>query len=128
VIFFSESAFFSPEHSRKMSIFAHPNFGYKRKCTMQELKELTEDILEKSSQLVRRYADSVQETISLKSKNKELRNKVELLEAKVKEQSDQIVRLQFSKVWEDGEEKRGMKLKLNELVREIDHCLQLLEE
>ena len=95
---------------------------------MQELKELTEDILEKSSQLVRRYADSVQENISLKSKNKELRNKVELLEAKVKEQSDQIVRLQFSKVWEDGEEKRGMKLKLNELVREIDHCLQLLEE
>ena len=95
---------------------------------MQELKELTEDILKKSSQLAQRYADSVQENISLKSKNKELRNKVELLEAKVKEQSEQIVRLQFSKVGEECGSKREMKLKLNELVREIDHCLHLLEE
>ena len=95
---------------------------------MQELKELIEDILKKSSQLAQRYADSVQENISLKSKNKELRNKVERLEAKVKEQSEHIVRLQLSKVWEEGEQRTDMKLKLNELVREIDRCLRLLEE
>lgn len=95
---------------------------------MQELKELTEDILKKSSQLAQRYADSVQENISLKSKNKELRHKIELLEEKVKKQSEQIVRLQLSKVWEEGMQKTDMKLKLNELVREIDHCLRLLEE
>ena len=45
---------------------------------MQELKELTEDLLKKGSQLAQRYADSVQENISLKSKNKELRHKVEM--------------------------------------------------
>lgn len=95
---------------------------------MQELKGLVEDVLQKSSQLARKYADSVQENIELKSRNKTLRHKVELLEAKVKEQSDQIVRLQMSKVWEEGEKKTGMKLKLAELVREIDHCIQLLEE
>lgn len=94
---------------------------------MQELRELTEDILNKSSQLVQRYADSVRENTSLKSKNKELRHKVEKLEAKVKEQSEQIVRLQLSKVWEDGDRKTDMKWKLNELVREIDRCLRLLD-
>ena len=95
---------------------------------MQELKELTEDILSKSSELARRYAESVQENIDLKGKNKELRHKVGILEAKVKEQSERIVRLQFSNVWEDDWQKTGMKLKLNELVREIDHCLRMLEE
>lgn len=95
---------------------------------MQELKDLTEDILEKSNQLAQRYADSVRENISLKSKNKELRHKIERLEAKVKEQSERIVRLQLSKVWDEGEQKTNVKLKLNELVREIDHCLHLLEE
>ena len=54
---------------------------------MQELKELTEDLLKKGSQLAQRYADSVQENISLKSKNKELRHKVEILEEKVRKQS-----------------------------------------
>ena len=95
---------------------------------MQELKELTEDLLKKGSQLAQRYADSVQENISLKSKNKELRHKVEILEEKVRKQSEEIVRLQLATVWEEGEKKTGMKLKLNELVREIDHCLRLLEE
>lgn len=95
---------------------------------MQELKDLTEDILEKSNQLAQRYADSVRENIGLKSKNKELRHKIERLEAKVKEQSERIVRLQLSKVWDEGEQKTNVKLKLNELVREIDHCLHLLEE
>ncbi|MBO4282620.1 MAG: hypothetical protein J5873_05455 [Bacteroidales bacterium] len=95
---------------------------------MQEIKALTEDILQKSTQLAQRYADSVQENTELKSRNKTLRHKVELLEAKVREQSDQIVRLQLSKVWEEGDRKTGMKLKLGELVREIDHCIRLLEE
>lgn len=111
-----------------MSTFAIWNFELKRNNTMQELKDLTEDISRKSSQLVQRYADSIQENIRLRSKNKELRHKVEILEAKIKEQSEQIGKLQLLKACGGGEKNTNAKLKLNELVREIDHCLQLLEE
>ena len=95
---------------------------------MQELKELTEDIQKKSSELVGLYKRSVQENISLKGKNRELRYKVEKLEAKVKEQSEQIVKLQMLKFFWEDTGRKDAKLKLNELLREIDHCLQLLKE
>lgn len=95
---------------------------------MQELKELTEDIQHKSSELIKLYKNSVQENISLKSKNRDLKYKVERLETKVKEQSEQIVKLQMLKFLGDDTNRKDAKLKLNELVREIDHCLQLLKE
>lgn len=110
-----------------MPTFALWNFEPKRDNTMQELKDLTEDISRKSSQLVQRYADSIQENIRLRSKNKELRHKIEILEAKVKEQSEQMGRLQLARAC-GGEKSTDAKRKLNELVREIDHCLRLLEE
>lgn len=111
-----------------MPTFAFGIFEYKRNNTMQELKDLTEDISRKSSELVQRYSDSIQENIRLRSKNKELRHKVEILEAKVKEQSEQMGRLQLTRIFGEGEKSTQAKRKLNELVREIDHCLQLLEE
>ncbi|MBO4403400.1 MAG: hypothetical protein J5792_06975 [Bacteroidales bacterium] len=94
---------------------------------MQELKDLTEDIQKKSAELVKLYKRSVEENISLKSKNKELRNKVGTLEAKIKEQAEQIVKLQMLKFLGEETNRKEAKMKLNELVREIDHCLQLLE-
>lgn len=111
-----------------MNTFAFGIFESIQNSTMQELRDLTEDISKKSSQLVRRYSDSIQENIRLRSKNKELRHKVELLEAKVKEQSEQMGRLQLLNACREGEKSTRAKLKLNELVREIDHCIQLLEE
>ena len=95
---------------------------------MQELKELTESVQKKSSELIRLYKHSVQENISLKSKNKELRYKVETLETKVKEQSEQIVKLQMLKFLGEESHHKEAKLKLNELVRELDRCLQLLKD
>lgn len=95
---------------------------------MQELKELTEDIQKKSSRLVEKYRNSVRENISLRSKNKELRDKVTTLEKKVNEQSEQIAKLQMLGLFGEADRREGAKLKLNKLVREIDHCLQLLEE
>jgi len=94
---------------------------------MQELKLLTYDVENKVSQLAEMYRQMKGDYIVLKQKNKELKEIVNKLEVKIKMQSEQLVRCKLGEKVND-EKYTDVKLKINELVREIDVCMRLLNE
>jgi hypothetical protein len=81
---------------------------------MQELKILSLELESKILQLI--------------EKNKEQRQLIEHLEIKIKHQAEQIVKLKLSEELATKSSNTDVKLKINELVREIDKCICLLNE
>ena len=95
---------------------------------MQELKLLSFDLENKALQLAEMYRQLNEESIILKRKNKELKEIITKLELKIKTQSEQLVRCKFGEILNDEEKYTDVKRKINELVREIDTCIKLLNE
>jgi hypothetical protein len=62
------------------------------------------------------------------NKHKELLKIIESQEISIKSLEEKNKILKFTKVLEKGKDKTDTKLKINELVREIDKCLALLNK
>jgi chromosome segregation ATPase len=81
----------------------------------------------KLEELLDRYND-------LRTKNKELKNENELIKQNIQEQDEKIKQLEFKyervklsgALLGEGENAVEAKKKINELVREIDRCVALL--
>ncbi|MDR0604206.1 MAG: hypothetical protein LBG80_07905 [Bacteroidales bacterium] len=95
---------------------------------MQELKLLSIDVENKILQLAEKYRQLKDEYVVLKRKNKELKEIINKLEHKIKIQSEQLVSYKLGNKINDEEKYTDVKLKINELVREIDICMKLLNE
>ena len=95
---------------------------------MQELKSLCFNTENKVSQLAEMYRQMKEECFVLKQKNKEQKDIINRLERKIKMQSEQLVRCKLGERINDDEKYTDVKLKINELVREIDTCMRLLNE
>ncbi len=95
---------------------------------MQELKLLSFDVENKVLQLAEMYRQLKEESVVLKRKNKELKEIITKLELKIKTQSEQLVKYKLGEKINDDEKYTDVKLKINELVREIDMCMRLLNE
>ncbi|MFA7401309.1 MAG: hypothetical protein GX612_08775 [Bacteroidales bacterium] len=95
---------------------------------MQELKILSLEVESKILQLIEKHKELKNKNKELKNKNKELRQIIEKLEIKTKEQTEQIVQLKLSDSLGKSTNNTDIKLKINELVREIDKCICLLNE
>lgn len=95
---------------------------------MQELKILSLELESKTLQLIEKHKELKIKNKEYKIKNKELRQTIEKLEIKIKEQSEQIVKLKISGMCNDQSHNTDVKLKINEMVREIDKCICLLNE
>lgn len=95
---------------------------------MQELKILSLEVESKVLQLIEKHKELKNKNKELKDKNKELRQIIEKLEIKTKEQAEHIVRLKLSESIDKSVNNTDIKLKINELVREIDKCICLLNE
>ena len=102
---------------------------------MQEQKLLSFDVESKMLhvegkvlQLAGLYGQMKEDYIVLKQKNKELKEIINKLEVKIKMQSEQLVRCKLGEKIGDDEKYTDVKLKINELVREIDACMRLLNE
>ena len=67
------------------------------------------------------------ENNQLKTEAEGLRSEVEQLRLKINELQQQQITLKLAKTL-NKEEKKTVKLKINELVREIDHCIGLLNK
>jgi len=93
---------------------------------MQELKLLCFDSENKVLQLADKYRQMKEKYIVLKQKNKELKEIISKLELKIKMQSEQLVRSKLGERINDDKKYTDVKLKINELVREIDVCMGLL--
>lgn len=75
------------------------------------------------------HQDSLNEINLLKAKNTALQNKVLECEKKSAETADQnILEGIANGVAQNDVEKKQMKLKINELVREVDKCIALLNQ
>lgn len=95
---------------------------------MQELKILSLELESKTLQLIEKHQELKRKHQELKRKNKELRQTIDQLEIKIKEQTEQIVKLKISGIYKDESSNKDIKLKINEMVREIDRCICLLNE
>ena len=87
---------------------------------MQELKLLSFDVENKVEQLADKYRQIKAEYFVLKQKNKELKEIITKLESKIKMQSEQLVKYKLGEKINDDKKYTDVKLKINELVREID--------
>ena len=95
---------------------------------MQELKLLSIEVENKILQLAEKYRQLKEENVVLKQKNKELKEIINKLEYKIKIQSDQLVNYKLGNKINNKGEYTDVKLKINELVREIDVCMKLLNK
>ena len=95
---------------------------------MQELKLLNLEVENQVLQLAERHRQLKEENKIVKQKNKELKGIINILEQKIKAQSEQLVKYKLGdKLNQDGDN-TDVKLKINQLVREIDECIKLLNE
>ena len=95
---------------------------------MQELKLLRFDVENKVVQLAENYRQLKEELVVFKQKNKELKEIINKLEVKIRMQSEQLVKYKLGEKINNNEKYTDVKLKINELVREIDVCMKLLNE
>jgi hypothetical protein len=95
---------------------------------MQELKILCLEIESKVLRWAEIYNDLKIENERVKNRNKELRDRMSVLEKKVKSQAAEVVRYKLGKAASNQDSNTDVKLKINELIREIDVCIKLLNE
>ncbi len=95
---------------------------------MQEFKILSLELESKTLQLIEIHKELKRKNKEYKIKNKELRQIIERLELKIKHQTEQMVKLKLSETLMEKSSNTNVKLKINELVREIDKCICLLNE
>jgi len=95
---------------------------------MRELKLLCFDVEHKVLRLAEAHRQLREDYSALREKNKGLKEKLVKLEEKVKIQSEQIVKYKLSERADAADNYTDVKLKINELVREIDRCIGLLND
>ena len=95
---------------------------------MRELKLLCFDVENKVLQLAETHQQLKEDFDALKRKNKELRETVVKLKEEIKMQSEEIVKYKLSGKANATDNYTDVKLKINELVREIDQCIGLLND
>jgi len=95
---------------------------------MHELEPLCRDVKDKIEQFAKIYEQLKEDYCNLKQKNKDLKEIINKLETKIKMQSEQLVKYKLGDKINDDEKYTDVKLKINELVREIDVCMRLLKE
>jgi predicted RNase H-like nuclease (RuvC/YqgF family) len=97
---------------------------------MQELKLLCFDVENKVLRLAEAHRQMKADFQALKLKNKELKETIVKLKEEMKIQSEQIVKYKLSGKMNASDDCRenytDVKSKINELVREIDRCIGLL--
>lgn len=92
------------------------------------MQELIKQLLEKTKMLVEKYQQQVKKNNELEIQLAELRLKLKQQNEIIKdlEERNKILKLAKSLNGNTGENISGIKLKINELVKEIDKCVALL--
>jgi len=93
---------------------------------MRELKSLCLDVEYKVLQFAEAHRQLKEDYNALKERNKRLKETIVKLEEKMKMQSEQIVKYKLGEKANSADNCTDVKLKINELVREIDRCIGLL--
>jgi predicted RNase H-like nuclease (RuvC/YqgF family) len=96
---------------------------------MSEFKEKIEQLSIKVEKLIHLHTRYKAEISHLKSDNEKLISELELKEKKINELSEKNKVIKIAKsLAETGENAHDIKLKLNEVLREVDRCIALLNK
>lgn len=95
---------------------------------MESASTLIAGIEYKIRKLINQVAKLQHENKDLKQTIEELTNNINTLEHRNKEQEDKIKILKLAKSLNKEESTTEVKLKINELLREIDNCVRLLNK
>ena len=95
---------------------------------MSKVKPVVDEIEGKVDQLNNRLILSKEEILTLKKTIGELSNQLDLSQQKIESLKEENEKLKVAGalVGEEKESTKDVKLKINELVREIDKCIALL--
>lgn len=95
---------------------------------MESASVLISGIDYKVRKLIGRITTLKDENAELNKKIDELNEKIKSLEFSIQEQQDKFKVLKLAKSLSKEETKTEVKLKINELLREIDNCVRLLNK
>lgn len=95
---------------------------------MQEIKLLSDELIEKVNKIASRFDDLEAENKQLKEQNKALKEKIENLKVKVGEQVSQLATEKLAELIKQQGKQTEVKLKINELVKKIDACIKMLND
>lgn len=96
---------------------------------MSNISEIVEALEIKVHQMVKRQKESELEIVQLKSQIEEYNHQQQQLESQVETWRDRCNSLKLANSMLGSDEyKRETKLKINALIREIDHCIGQLSD
>jgi len=95
---------------------------------MEQARDLVSKINEQVLELLGRHQALRSERTELQVRNAELQGTVEKLNTEIDQLKEQIVKLKISKSLTDKEDSKEVKAKVDELLREIDKCVGLLNQ
>jgi predicted RNase H-like nuclease (RuvC/YqgF family) len=95
---------------------------------MEDVSVLVSGIEYKIKMLAQKNQTLIEENTKLKQQILELNTKVLLQESELESLSDKAAVLSVSKTLSSDTDRQSAKKKINELVREIDECLNLLNK
>ena len=95
---------------------------------MEQAKDLVSRINQQVLELLGRHRDLKSEHSELQSENDELKETIEKLNTEIDQLKEQIVKLKISKSLTEKKDSTEVKAKVDELLREIDKCVGLLNQ
>ena len=95
---------------------------------MEQAKDLVSRINEQVLELLGRHQALRSERTELQRRNAELQETIEKLNIEIDQLKEQIVKLKISKSLTDKKDSNEVKAKVDELLREIDKCVGLLNQ
>ena len=95
---------------------------------MQDLKLLLYQTENRVLLLTEKYNSLADENKQLKEKIAALKEEINILNIKNKEQAENIVNYKLKSIIIEKQTTKDIKLKINELVRDIDACLKMIDE
>ena len=95
---------------------------------MEQAKELVSRINEQVLELLGQHRTLKKECSELQLLNTELQNSIENQKREIEELKEQIVKLKITKSLIDKQGSTEVKVKIEEMLREIDKCVGLLNQ
>ena len=95
---------------------------------MEQAKDLVSKINEQVLELLGRHHELKSEYADLQAHSDELKKVIEKLNTEIDQLKEQIVKLKISKSLTERKDSTEVKAKVDELLREIDKCVGLLNQ
>jgi len=95
---------------------------------MEQAKVLVSKISEQVLELLGRHRAMKEENAELKNRNADLLDTIEKQEKEIELLKEQIVKLKITRSLTDKEGSTEVKAKIDEMLREIDKCVGLLNQ